>query len=327
MPRSGLFSNIEIGRDGNVGLGAPSMTISSPLGPGVPDADIVYGSDDGNTYAHDLSDGSLVHTFTEVGDNGGDVDTSAITNSYIAYGGTTNNVYVHDAFDGSLVYTLTESSDRVYSLDLSDSYIAYGGEDSDTYVHDLSDGSLVYTLTETSSSSDVEGVGISESFVAYGDDDEDTYVHNLSNGSLEYQSNYQGNVTGVEINESFYAIAMDSYGSDAVRDTSGGGVKHRFAKPDNSKLDSEEVGLSKSLCGFGTSGNAVYVYKLSDGSLKYNIDVGSTVFGVSLSESFIAYTRFAEDDVVVRNVSDKSLEYTLKESSNDMKTFALRPGV
>ena len=81
----------------------------------IPDNVVAYGSFDENTYVHDVSDGSLVQTLTESGDN---VNGVALLDSYVAYGGDDENTYVHDLADGSLVQTLTESGDTVQRVAL-----------------------------------------------------------------------------------------------------------------------------------------------------------------------------------------------------------------
>jgi len=307
MPRSGLPSDIEIGRDGNVGLGAPSMTISSPIGPGVPDADIVYGASGGNVYTHDLSDGSLVHTFAQ------EANTSAITDSHVAYAGDSGDVYIHDVFDGSLVHKINVGS-QVRALDLSDSYITFGDSEYNTYVHDLSDGSLVYNLTKDLSEDqqDITSIGISESFVAYQDKDANTAVHTLSDGSLRFTIDFSNDVEGVDINESYVVSATDYFdqGSGHVNNTSDGSLEHKVGQ------DSNRAAISDSLFALDTDNNFLHVYNLSDGSLKYSIEPGFSTNSLALTERFFSYTRGNEDDIRVRKNSDESLVYTLEEATS-----------
>ena len=84
-------------------------------GDAIPDSVVAYGGNDGNTYVHGVSDGSLVQTLTE---SGGSVRGVALADTHDAYGGRDDNTYVHDLSDGSLVQTLTESGDIVLGVAL-----------------------------------------------------------------------------------------------------------------------------------------------------------------------------------------------------------------
>ena len=245
----------------------------------IPDNVVAYGGDDANTYVHDVSDGSLMHTLTESADT---VEAVGLSDTHVAYGesfGGNENTYVHDLSDGSLVHTLTESGGAVRGVALSDTYVAYGGRDENTYVHDVSDGSLVHTLT--ASGGIVVSVSLSESYVAYGGGDDNTYVHDLSDGSLVHTLTESGDtVRDVALSDSY--VAYGSNDNNAyVHDLSDGSLVQTLTE---AEFTVRSVALSDTHIAYGSNDENTYIHNVSNWSLVQTLtESGDAVVGVALS--------------------------------------------
>jgi outer membrane protein assembly factor BamB len=271
--------------------------VSSPT---VTDETVYIGSNDGNLYALDRSDGTEKWSFS-----GSAVFRASPTISDgVVYASDQSNIYAIDAADGSEVWSVSTGSNNVRSLTVSDGTVYVAADYEGIYALDTADGSQEWKYSDGNSLTDAT---LADGSVYYGNTNNNLVAVDASDGSQRWSY-----TTGASVESApTYSDGTVYVGSNDANlyavDASGGSEQWSFS----TGLDIKSAPtVADGTVYVGSNDDTLYAVDASSGSEEWSYAAGNNFESGPTYASGTIYIGNDDNNLYAVDASDGSEQWS-----------------